>query len=298
MLAGNHDHGIAAGWIDARLQTEPSGFLGPRAALSRPREAGPLAARSRRPRRPRGSSSPTPASGCATTSTRSTATTPTCHATVPTFERLAAGRDGALRRAAARRSAPPPTTTRPCSRRSTRGCTRSTQRADHTVRQRRRRRLRARLHEARPPRSATAPAPLAALGTGYRAAVAALNAAGLGPLEATSRPQRAAPRLPARHPRGAAAASTSTRAHVIWGHSHRAGPWPQDDPAEWTAPTGARILNTGSWVYQPHFLSPRAERARPTGRAPRSRVERRRPAAARPPARRPRPRRSSGQRRA
>src|SRR6188472_2622911 len=27
MLAGNHDHGIAAGWIDARLQSEPSGFL-------------------------------------------------------------------------------------------------------------------------------------------------------------------------------------------------------------------------------------------------------------------------------
>ena len=28
MLAGNHDHGLAAGWIDARLQTEPAGFLG------------------------------------------------------------------------------------------------------------------------------------------------------------------------------------------------------------------------------------------------------------------------------
>src|SRR5262245_56975144 len=28
LLAGNHDHGIAAGWIDARLQSEPAGFLG------------------------------------------------------------------------------------------------------------------------------------------------------------------------------------------------------------------------------------------------------------------------------
>ena len=44
--------------------------------------------------------------------------------------------------------------------------------------------------------------------------------------------------------------------HVIWGHSHRSGPWPGDDAAEWTAATGAQILNTGSWVYQPHFLSP------------------------------------------
>ena len=28
VLAGNHDHGLVAGWIDARLQSEPSGFLG------------------------------------------------------------------------------------------------------------------------------------------------------------------------------------------------------------------------------------------------------------------------------
>jgi len=28
VLAGNHDHGLVAGWIDARLQTEPAGFLG------------------------------------------------------------------------------------------------------------------------------------------------------------------------------------------------------------------------------------------------------------------------------
>ena len=44
MLAGNHDHGLVAGWIDARLQSEPSGFLG----LSEPVEpaaAGRLAQR-------------------------------------------------------------------------------------------------------------------------------------------------------------------------------------------------------------------------------------------------------------
>ena len=44
VLAGNHDHGLAAGWIDARLQSEPSGFLGLSEAIE-PEAAGPLAAR-------------------------------------------------------------------------------------------------------------------------------------------------------------------------------------------------------------------------------------------------------------
>ena len=42
--------------------------------------------------------------------------------------------------------------------------------------------------------------------------------------------------------------------HVICGHSHRSGPWPGDDLAEWTTRAGGRVHNTGSWVYQPHFL--------------------------------------------
>jgi hypothetical protein len=41
---------------------------------------------------------------------------------------------------------------------------------------------------------------------------------------------------------------------VVFGHSHRSGPWPRDVLAEWTAPTGVRLHNTGSWVYQPHFV--------------------------------------------
>src|SRR3954447_20122742 len=44
VLAGNHDYGIAAGWIDARLQSEPSGFLGLKQHYT-PQEAGPLARR-------------------------------------------------------------------------------------------------------------------------------------------------------------------------------------------------------------------------------------------------------------
>ena len=42
LTAGNHDHGLVAGWIDARLETEPSGFLGLEEAIA-PADAGPLA---------------------------------------------------------------------------------------------------------------------------------------------------------------------------------------------------------------------------------------------------------------
>ena len=94
----------------------------------------------------------------------------------------------------------------------------------------------------------------AALGAAYVAAVAALNAAGLGPLDRNL----SGPALRRGYLRGIAEVVERLgigAPHVIWGHSHRAGPWPADDPAEWVTPGGAHILNTGSWVYQPHFLS-------------------------------------------
>jgi hypothetical protein len=43
--------------------------------------------------------------------------------------------------------------------------------------------------------------------------------------------------------------------HVIFGHLHRGGPVPGDEPAEWK-PLGRRELrNTGSWVYEPLLLA-------------------------------------------
>jgi hypothetical protein len=42
--------------------------------------------------------------------------------------------------------------------------------------------------------------------------------------------------------------------YVIFGHTHRAGPLPGDEPAEWLTPAGARILNTGSWIYEPSWI--------------------------------------------
>jgi hypothetical protein len=47
---------------------------------------------------------------------------------------------------------------------------------------------------------------------------------------------------------------------VLFGHVHRTGPLPGDDPAQWRGPVGRpRILNTGCWVWEPvlvHRASP------------------------------------------
>ena len=46
----------------------------------------------------------------------------------------------------------------------------------------------------------------------------------------------------------------------MFGHTHRAGPLPHDDPDEWRH-AGARIVNAGSWVYEPFYLGPNAARS-------------------------------------
>ena len=90
----------------------------------------------------------------------------------------------------------------------------------------------------------------------FPAVVAILNRARLGPLRADVSGvelRRAALR---------AFSEVLTRlevdsTQVIFGHTHRAGPLPGDDRTEWRAPTGARMLNTGSWVHEPRFLGDR-----------------------------------------
>ncbi len=44
--------------------------------------------------------------------------------------------------------------------------------------------------------------------------------------------------------------------HVVFGHTHRAGPLPGDNLAEWRGPGGARLINTGCWTYDAYFLTP------------------------------------------
>jgi hypothetical protein len=47
-----------------------------------------------------------------------------------------------------------------------------------------------------------------------------------------------------------------TARHVIYGHTHRGGPFERDSPAEWRAPGGARLFNTASWVFDLNFIGP------------------------------------------
>ena len=99
-----------------------------------------------------------------------------------------------------------------------------------------------------------------ALVAAFPAAVAALNLAGLGPLRADiSGPELRRAGLRAF---GEVLARLRVPApHVVFGHTHRAGPLPGDELAEWRAPTGAQITNSGCWVHEPGFLGSRPERS-------------------------------------
>jgi hypothetical protein len=92
-----------------------------------------------------------------------------------------------------------------------------------------------------------------ALVLGFPVAVAALNRAGLGPLKAevsTAELRRAG--LLAM---GEVAARLGLGdAFVVFGHTHRTGPLPGDEPSEWRGREGARLSNTGSWTYASIFL--------------------------------------------
>lgn len=85
-------------------------------------------------------------------------------------------------------------------------------------------------------------------------AIAALNRAGLGPLKtdiSTGELRRAG-----LNAMGEVAARLGLGdAYVVFGHTHRAGPLPGDDEQEWHGRAGARLVNTGSWVYTSIFLT-------------------------------------------
>lgn len=109
------------------------------------------------------------------------------------------------------------------------------------------------------PRSTPTPADLGdrLLRRAIPTAVAALNGLGLGPFD----PDISGPAL--RRAGLQAMAEVVRRLdieaeHVIFGHTHRPGPLPADGD-EWTLPARSgrpptRLMNTGSWVYQPLFL--------------------------------------------
>jgi predicted phosphodiesterase len=84
-------------------------------------------------------------------------------------------------------------------------------------------------------------------GLGIPSAVWALNRAGMGPFEA----KITGARLRESGLEGMSEVATALQIdarEIIFGHTHRPGPLPQD--AEW--PT--RLFNTGSWLYEPNLL--------------------------------------------
>jgi hypothetical protein len=250
ITAGNHDHGLVAGWIDGRLETEPSGFLGLAERLE-PEQAGPLAALLARHAQP--TSIVYPGLWLRDDVYAFHGHYADLHTTVPTFERLAMG---AMARWVVRLPAhgASPDDYEAALAPLYAWMNALTQRSEHAI------------VSAGAGASARAwvalagggrrrrPVRTAAMALGYRAAVAALNAVGMGPLDR----RLSGPALRRGYLYGIreVIARLGIRAdHVLWGHSHRSGPWPVDDASEWLAQDGARIVNTGSWVYQRHFLS-------------------------------------------
>jgi hypothetical protein len=259
LVAGNHDHGLAAGWLDARLQTEPAGFLGLEERFP-PAASGPLAERLAEAARPARVEMAYPGVWLRDDVYALHGHYADVHTTVPTFERLAAG---AMARFVVRL---PSGRARPDDYEAVLSPLYAwmhalTQRSDHALisagagaSARTWTALTAADRHRRPLRTLV-------LGTGYMTAVAALNAAGVGPLDRDLSPSA----LRRGYLRGirevVGRLGVGGAGWVLWGHSHRSGPWPEDDPADWTAAGGARILNAGSWVYQPHFLSAEPNRS-------------------------------------
>jgi hypothetical protein len=87
----------------------------------------------------------------------------------------------------------------------------------------------------------------------FPAAVAALNRAGIGPLHRDiSGPEL---RRAALRAFGEAVTRLGISApHVIFGHTHRAGPVAGDLAEEWRVPSGGQLVNSGSWVLEPRFM--------------------------------------------
>jgi hypothetical protein len=86
------------------------------------------------------------------------------------------------------------------------------------------------------------------------AAVAAINATGLGPFK---------PDLSGEELRRAGLGAIGEvvdrlgveAGHVLFGHTHRAGPLPADAEHDgWLLPGGTRLTNTGSWVHEDVFV--------------------------------------------
>ncbi|HYM45045.1 MAG TPA: metallophosphoesterase [Solirubrobacteraceae bacterium] len=93
-----------------------------------------------------------------------------------------------------------------------------------------------------------------ALKSGFPLMVSALNRAGLGPVSADI--SRGELRRGGLRAMGEVAARLDLGdAYVVFGHTHRAGPFPGDVESEWRGRSGARLVNSGCWTYDSIFLT-------------------------------------------
>jgi hypothetical protein len=251
MVAGNHDHGLVAGWLDGRLVTEPTGFLGLEQSFA-PADAGPLARALAEHAAPARVRMAYPGLWLREDVFALHGHYGDLHSTVPTFERLAAG---TMARFVARL---PPEGATPDDYETVLAPIYAwlhalTQRRDRTpVNAGAQASARAWVALAGSDGGRRSPRALAMHG-GYLAGVTALNALGIGPLD--RRLSGDALRRGGLHAIREALRRLGVEApHVIWGHSHRPGPLPADDAAEWRSAAGGSLHNTGSWVFQPHFV--------------------------------------------
>jgi hypothetical protein len=92
----------------------------------------------------------------------------------------------------------------------------------------------------------------ASLRAGFPLLIRALNRARIGPLRADV----SGPELRRGGLRGFAEVldrlGVKAR-YALFGHTHRAGPLPNDQPVEWARPDGTSLVNAGSWVHE-HYL--------------------------------------------
>ena len=93
-----------------------------------------------------------------------------------------------------------------------------------------------------------------ALAVPFRLGVLVANRAGLGPVQ----PQVGLEDL---RVAGLTAIGETARrlriapAHLIFGHTHRTGRLPSDAGADWCTPAGTQLHNTGSWLFERAFMS-------------------------------------------
>ncbi|HEX5192939.1 MAG TPA: hypothetical protein VFW09_09065 [Solirubrobacteraceae bacterium] len=105
------------------------------------------------------------------------------------------------------------------------------------------------LHPAEPGEALPRRLRRSALRGAFAGAVAALQRTGIGPLGSDISPEAL------RHSALAALGEALLRLRidarlVVFGHTHRAGPLPGDDPAPWRTATGVQLRNCGCWVRE------------------------------------------------